>query len=321
MTVPMEYSGGLAHAVEANYRNYLSPMEARRMAPIMKRALATAMEAIKQSGIEHPEAIITGTSIGSLDYTERFLSSIVENGEQLLKPTFFMQSTHNTVGSMLGIYTKTHGYNTTYSHGAISFDLALQDAYTQMQLGKVSNALVCGNDEMVDSYYELLAKTGYVGVVGMCPCGELSVSIMLNTKSDGGSLCQLAGVDVFSGLQTERVEQRVKQLLDMVGLTISDIDVVFTGVNSNKENDDHYEQITQRLFTGTPLAGYKQVFGENFTSPALAVYAATHCLNKGTVPTFMYYDNAPSADLKPRNILLINQKQGKDCSLILLRKL
>lgn len=157
MTSPITYNGGLVHVIEANYRNYLTPLEARRMAPIMKRALVTALEAIKLSGIEHLEAIITGTSIGCLEYTEKFLEAMVDNEERLLKPTFFMQSTHNTVGSMLGIYTKTNGYNATYSHGAISFELALQDAWIQMQLGKISNACVCGNEEMVDSYYVIRA--------------------------------------------------------------------------------------------------------------------------------------------------------------------
>lgn len=320
MTSPITYNGDFVHAIETNYRNYLTPLEARRMAPIMKRALATALETIKQSGIEHPEAIITGTSIGSLEYTERFLEAMVENEEQLLKPTYFMQSTHNTVGSMLGIYTKTHGYNTTYSHGAISFELALQDAYIQMQLGKISNALVCGNEEMIDSYYELLAKTGYLGIDGMCPCSELSVSMMLSSETKNSSLCTIAGVDVFHSSSSDLFEQRIKNLIENIGLTINDIDVIFTGVNGNKRNDDYYANITNKLFNGFPLVSYKQMFGENFTSTALGIYAAAHCLNKGMIPTSMYYKNAPYVEVAPKYILLINQYRGKDCSIILLEK-
>lgn len=321
MVSPLTYNGGLAHVVEANYRDFLSPMEARRMAPIMKRALATALEAIKQSGIDHPEAIITGTSIGSLEYTERFLEAMVENNEQLLKPTYFMQSTHNTVGSMLGIYTKTHGYNTTYSHGSISFELALQDAWTQMQLGKLNNALVCGNEEMVDSYYELLAKTGYVGFEGMYPCGELSVSMVLSTEANDHSLCEVTGISVFRSTSSEGVEQQVKRFIESVGLTVGNIDVVFTGMNGNPENDACYGNITNRLFNSLPTAAYKKTFGENFTSAALGVYAAAHCLNKTHVPTFMYYKNVPNEDFMPQNILFVNHQKGKDFSVILLKKL
>lgn len=304
MTNPIRYEGGLAHAMEANYRDYLSPMEARRMAPIMKRALATALEAMRQSGIAHPDAIITGTSIGSLDNTERFLDSILENGEELLKPTYFMQSTHNTVGSMLGIYTKTHGYNNTYSHGELSFDLALQDAFTQMRLGKIENALVCGNDEIVDSYYELLKKRGYVGVEGMCTCGEVSVAMMLDNKKSDDCLCSLEGISISHNGEVNG------------DWDLSDVDVVFTGLNGNPANDQYYSH----MFSHLPLAQYKYVLGEHFTSSAFGVYAAAHCLKQGYVPDFMYYARKPESPKPINKILIVNQRGGKDLSLIILRK-
>ena len=298
---PLHYDGmEFAHAIEANYRDYLSPMETRRMAPIMKRAIATAIETIKQSGIEHPDAIITGTSIGSLDYTERFLDSMIENGEELLKPTYFMQSTHNTVGSMLGIYTKTHSYNTTYSHGELSFDLALQDAFTQLRLGKIRNALVCGNDEIVDSYYELLKKRGYVGIEGMCTCGEVSVAMILDREPSDESLCRLESINI------------IRNDIANSNLDLNDVDVVFTGVNGNPANDQYYNHI----FSHLPLVRYKNVFGENFTSSAFGIYAAAHCLKKGYVPEFMYYARQPQLPQPIKKILVVNQRGGMDYSLI-----
>ena len=45
-------------------------------------------------------------------------------GENCLKPSLFMQSTHNTIGSLIGIVLKCHGYNNTYSHEGISFESA-----------------------------------------------------------------------------------------------------------------------------------------------------------------------------------------------------
>lgn len=305
MVNPVHHDGELVHAIEANYRDYMSPMEARRMAPIMKRALATALEAMKQSGIEHPDAIITGTSIGSLDYTERFLSSIMENGEELLKPTYFMQSTHNTVGSMLGIYTKTHGYNTTYSHGELSFDQALQDAFVQMRLGNIANALVCGNDEIVDSYYELLKKRGLAGVEGMCPCGEVSVAMMLDSKPCDDSLCILESINISHNCDIDD------------SIDLSDVDVVLTGVNGNPANDRYYSEMFSRL----PLAQYKYVFGEQFTSSAFGVYAAAHCIKQGYVPDFMYYARKPQSPKPIKKILIVNQRNNKDLSLTVLRSI
>lgn len=321
MTNPAMYDGGMAHAIEANYRNYLSSIEARRMAPIMKRALATAMETIRQTEIEHPDAIITGTSIGSLEYTEKFLDALTENGERLLKPTYFMQSTHNTVGSMLGIYTKTHGYNTTYSHGAISFELALQDAVTQMRLDKIHTALVGGYDEMVASYYNLLCKTGFVGVKGMNPCGEVSVSMMLNTEAGAGSLCELVGMTVCHHLSKKRIKQQMETLMSDAELTINDVDAVFTGINGNPNNDRYYEEIAETLFYDIPLVCYKNLFGENYTASAFSVYAASHCLCKDVIPAFMFYRNKLTTGIHPHVILLVNQRERKDFSLILLKKI
>ena len=162
MDEPAYYDeASLVKAQNPSFRDYMAANEARRMGNIMKRALATTLKLLSETGVEHPDAIITGTCLGSLDYTERFLDSIVENNEQTVSPTYFMQSTHNTVGSALAIYTKTHGYNTTYSHSGTSFDLTLLDAWMQMQLGKISTALVGGHDEMTD--HEPLAIRGTHG--------------------------------------------------------------------------------------------------------------------------------------------------------------
>ena len=174
MEEPIVYHEPFVKAVNPAFREYIAPNEARRMGNIMKRALVTSLKVLKETGIEHPDAIITGTSIGSLDYTERFLDDLVENGEESLSPTYFMQTTHNTVSSTISIYTGTHSYNTTYSEGGISFELALKDAWMQFCLGQISNALVGGHEEMLASYYELLRTTGYVGVEGMVPCSERS---------------------------------------------------------------------------------------------------------------------------------------------------
>ena len=98
MNAPISYEEPLVKAVNPSFRDYLAPNEARRMGNLMKRALVTSLKVLKDTGIEHPDAIITGTCLGSLDYTVRILDDLVENGEETVSPTYFMQSTHNTVG-------------------------------------------------------------------------------------------------------------------------------------------------------------------------------------------------------------------------------
>ena len=77
-----------------------------------------------------------------------------------MKPTHFMQSTHNTISSLIAIRLGAHGYNATYSHRGRSFESALQDAWTQIALGDIDTALVGWFDEMTPALADSLSKQG-----------------------------------------------------------------------------------------------------------------------------------------------------------------
>ena len=321
MTAPVSYEEPLVKAQNPAFRDYMAANEARRMGGLMKRALVTTLKVLGETGMEHPDAIITGTSLGSLDYTERFLDSIVDNGEEALSPTWFMQSTHNTVGSALAIYTKTHGYNTTYSHGNISFDLTVQDAWMQMQLGKISTALVGGHDEMTESYFSLLQKVGYVGVSGMVPCGEVAMSMLLNTDKTADSLCELAGLSISFRPSHEQLQKQLDKMLQEAGMTMADLSAVMTGVNGNPANDRLYHETIETFFPEIALQHYKHLFGENYTVSGLGLYAAAHLLHKNEVPAFMYDTESPCQCDNLKSILLLNHTSEGYCSLILLKRI
>lgn len=303
MDNPIVYHEPFVKAVNPAFREYISPNEARRMGNLMKRALVTSLKVLKETGIDHPDAIITGTSIGSLDYTEKLLDTLVENGEESLSPTYFMQSTHNTVSSAISIYTATHSYNTTYSHGGVSFELALKDAWMQLYLGQISNALVGGHDEMVESYFELLKKTGYVGVEGMVPCGECAMSMMLNKQASSENLCELAGVSVFRTKSLANIRKQLALLAEKAGIHMEEIQTVMTGVNGNPSNDSLYQPVLDELFPNAKHLSYKQLFGENYTASALGLYAAAHLVKKQGIPVMLF----------------VNCTTNGDCSLIILK--
>lgn len=316
MTEPVLHNEPLVKAVNPVFRDYIPANEARRMGNIMKRAIVTALKVLNDNRVEHPDAIITGTSIGSLDYTERFLNDMTESGEEALSPTFFMQSTHNTIGSAIAIYTKSHGYNTTYSHGQLSFDLALQDAWMQMQLGHISTALVGGYDEMTDKYFNLLQKTGYVGQEGMVPCGEVAMSALLTTDKTADSLCELSGIKIVHDEQGTFLPEQIEAMLQEAEMTMNDISAVMMGINGNEENDKAYTGFAKALFPDKPILHYKHLFGENYTASAFALYATAHCMKTGFFPACL----AQSSIVNPTSILLVNQMNGTDFSLCLLKK-
>ncbi len=144
----------------ADIRKYVKPLEARRMGKIMKSSLLSSLEALEQAGIETPDAIITGTAYGCLENSEHLLDQIKAEGETMLKPTYFMQSTHNTIGSNVAIKTHCHGYNVTYTQEAHSLDWAIRDAKLLLRSGKVKNVLVGCHDESAPSFNSLLEKAG-----------------------------------------------------------------------------------------------------------------------------------------------------------------
>ena len=141
-------------------RDVIPPMEARRMGKLLKAATLSSLRALKIAEIEKPDAIITATSRGMLENSEKFLIDMVENGESLLKPTLFMQSTHNTIGSSIAIRLGCHGYNITYSQGNESLDWAMRDAERLIKSGKANCVLVGVHDESTPLLNELLSKAG-----------------------------------------------------------------------------------------------------------------------------------------------------------------
>ncbi len=144
----------------AEAKEYISPMAARRMGKLMKAATITSLKALRQAGIDCPDAIITATAYGMLETSEKFLSEMLTNDEQSLSPTLFMQSTHNTIGSAIAIRTKCHGYNTTYTQGAQSLEWAMKDAQRLIATGQAENVLIGCHDESTETFQNFMKQLG-----------------------------------------------------------------------------------------------------------------------------------------------------------------
>ena len=317
MSNPHYYSEKYARSVNPNFKEFMSLAESRRMGKLLKRALVTSLDVINRSGIPHPDAIIMGTGLGCVESTEHFLEALCRDGEHLLKPTHFMQSTHNTIASLIGIHTDTHGYNCTYSHRGISFDCALKDAFTQFRLGNIGSALVGSNDEVSPSYYVLLKKIGLVGQDEEI-CGEASMAAMLSDCSEG-ALCRLAGVRILYRPSMKNLRNELEHMLDEAGTTYVGIDAIVTGISGNKANDNFYLQILQDVPESVPVLWYKHIFGENYSASGIGFYVAVKCLQFGIIPQSLFYHTSQVGEgTVPRKILILNISEGKNYSLILL---
>ena len=320
-------------SIDPSFKDYISPIEARRMGKILKRAVATSKEALSASGLDTVDAIITGTGYGCIENTEFFLDALSKEGEQLLKPTYFMQSTHNTISSLVAIQTKNHGYNITYAHKGISFDSALQDAWLQFRLGKIDTALVGGHDEMTETFYHILKKGGVMGLDDE-KCGEAAVSVVLSShceesavalrhceeerRSNPDYLCKLIGFEMLHQPSKNALKDAVDKILQSAGKNLGDVDYILTGISGNHDNDKAYLEETKTFFGDKPLLKYKHLFGESFTASGLGFYVAAQCLKAGQVPASLFVNKDEACNKRPNCILLYNRSDEKNVSLTLL---
>jgi 3-oxoacyl-(acyl-carrier-protein) synthase len=324
---PVYHEGTRIATLDPNFTAYFSPIQSRRMCNLLKRALVTARVTLKEASVEMPDAIISGTGLGCIDNTETFLHSIMENGEQFLQPTFFMQSTHNIISSLIAIDLKCHGYNNTYVHRAVSFEHALLDAFLQFRQHQIRTALVGGYDELTDDYYIFLGRLGLwdfthkeaTSPKRRCFAGESAVSMLLSAGRNEQTLCELNGVEIMYRPTETQMRQTLDALLAKAGCSLADIDAVMVGIDNNTHNDSVYESVVPRLFANCPVMQYKHLFGQSFTASALGLYAAVTCLRRQSVPAHLLVDgDKPLHSVK--RILSYNHYNNKSHTFTLLSR-
>lgn len=315
---PIAYGKKYVPTLDPQFSDYLSPLMSRRMCTLLKRAVVVSRLTLKDADVERPDAIISGTGLGCIANTEQFLLSIMENNEQLLQPTFFMQSTHNILSATIAIDLKCHGYNNTYVHRGTSFDQALLDALLQFGRGKVETVLVGGYDELTEHYYRFFNRLGrWDFEPGKCFAGETAVSMLLGNEKDSHTLCRIDGVELMYRPTPVQMRETLGGLLSRSGCESTEIDAVLTGINTHQQNDEVYHDVMAHLFEHCPMMQYKHLFGESFTSSALGVYVAATCLHRREVPSHLLCGGTKALpDLK--RILVYNHYNNKSHSFTLL---
>ena len=302
---PCVYEDQYVRAIEPDTKGLIAPGEARRMSKILKRTICTSLAALKSSGIEQPDAIITGTGMGCMENSEKFLTDMSKFGESCLKPTLFMQSTHNTISSLIAINLKCHGYNNTYSQGAVSFESALLDAWIQIKSGQINNALVGSHDEVTPLMSKIQSKThseyGFLS--------EASVATVLSSKADNLGV-EVVEVFIGSNLDPQGIGER---------LSSSD-SVLLLGTNGNAQNDGPYAELLANLdYTPTTLQ-YRKVFGDNFSSSAIGFYVAATLLADKPIPDFLIESKGDGFNEKADSITILNNSGDSTWSIIRLKR-
>src|SRR5436190_15920142 len=157
---PVAYSGNRLACIEPDYKEFIDVKQIRRMSRIIRLGVAAAMECLQEAKVTKPDAIITGTAYGCLEDTGVFLTKMVEFNEDLLTPTAFIQSTHNTIGAQIGLILQCNNYNNAFVHRGFSFESALLDGIMSLKENEATNVLVGAIDEITNNSHAILNRMG-----------------------------------------------------------------------------------------------------------------------------------------------------------------
>jgi len=316
-------------AIEPNYKEFIPPAASRRMSKTVKMSSVASQYALKEAGIENPDAIIVGTGMGCSQDSEKFLKNVIENNEEFLTPTFFIQSTHNTVSGQIALGLQCHAYNFTYVNTSSSLEFSFLDAKLQINDGEAENVLVGSTDEQTDRTMELYKLNNTIKEERNLPVdflnsnsegviwGEGSSFFVLGKEKTESSYAQLKDIQIINKLELAESQQFVEDFLAKNNLKSEDLDAVILGFSGDSESDVYYKNVSE-LFPNSALLYYKHLSGEFNTASGFSTFMACHILKKQEIPEVMKINSVKKSDIK--NILLYNHLGGKDHSLVLLEK-
>ena len=317
LTEIVEYNDTRLKAIELEYKNFIDPKLIRRMSHIIKMGVATAMECLSKGNVIMPGAIITGTAYGCLEDTVSFLSRIVEQNEEMLPPTAFIQSTHNTVAAQIALMLQCHNYNNTFVHRGISFESALLDAIMLLNENEADNILVGGIDEITDTSFTILSRLGlykrqpvsnkslYNSNSKGTIAGEGAAFFVLTDKKNDNNLAELTAIKSWFMLKEDEVGTKIAAFLADNNLGITNIDLIINGKKGDLKNDELYNKLGSSLFKNIPQANYKHLCGEYPTSTSFALWMAANIIKNGNVPDGIMEGGVKPASIK--KILIYNR--------------
>ncbi|MDQ1097925.1 MULTISPECIES: beta-ketoacyl synthase N-terminal-like domain-containing protein [Chryseobacterium] len=319
----------ILQAIEPNYKEFIPPAMIRRMSKTVKMSTVAAHYALKEAGIDQPDAIIVGTGMGCCQDSEKFLKNVIDNHEEFLTPTYFIQSTHNTVAGQITLGIQCHAYNFTYVNTSSALEFSFLDAKLQINDGEAENILTGSTDEKTDRVMELHRLNGSLKKEENLPAdhlhsdtdgvtwGEGASFFVLGKSKSESTYAELKDIKIINTLKAEETSEFITQFLAQNHIGPHDIDAVILGFSGDAASDIFYTEAV-KIFPDSALLYYKHLSGEFNTSSGFSVFMACHILKEQLIPEIMRINTVPKNGIK--NVLLYNHLKGHDHSLMLLQK-
>jgi 3-oxoacyl-(acyl-carrier-protein) synthase len=333
----MEYTDDYLRCIEPVYRTYIDPIQSRRMSRLIKMGIASAKMSLADTGnglndpgFVMPDAIITGTGLGSVEDTEKILGEITKE-EKFLNPTPFIQSTYNTISSQVAIQLKCHNYNSTYVHRTFSFETGLIDGLMQMEEKTAANILVGAIDEMTMNHLQITRRVGQWKMEPVnnlrlletktpgALAGEGAAFFLIGAEQQDSSYAELKDVATCINISDSfHPEVFLPEFLGKHGLSLQDIDLVLLGLNGDCDYDQVYLNFAGKFFPGKAKAWYKHLCGEYHTATGFGLYVAANILKNQAYPEILKL--TPGNPQRLKNILVYNHFRDVNHSFMLVQR-
>ena len=325
---PVRYHEAMLRSVLPDFKQYIHPVQLRRMSRILRIGMSAARICMNDAGLDMPDGIITATGYGCADDTIGFLEEILVNKEQHLTPTHFTQSTYNALSGAIALSLKCKNYNTTYVHRAFSFETGIIDAMMQIADDQSKRFLLGGFDETDIHNYTITQRVGYYkaqpvhnfelydsDTIGTIQ-GEGAAFITLGAQRTDHTYCAINGVKTMIGISSAgELQAAVSKFLSDNGIEIKDIDLLLSGRSGCIRSDVMIKQVESEVFRDIPVAFYKHLTGDYNASSSFATWLIARILKLQRVPGALL----PTRILAPRirRVLYLNQYMGSEYSLML----
>jgi len=323
------WEGPRLKAREPDYKQWIDVKLIRRMSRVIKMGVAAAQLSLQEAGVQKPDAIITGTAYGCLDDTGVFLSKMINQQEEMLTPTAFIQSTHNTVAGQIALMLGCHGYNNTFVHKGFSFESALLDSMMILREGKCSRILAGAMDELTNHSFNILSrfdiyKKEPITTEGLLQsnthgtvAGEGAACFVLGTEKGANTKAKLTGLTtLYKPAGKDELMADITAFLGAHNCSEDEVSLFINGRNGDASGDEWYEHIEENVLPGKPVACFKHLCGDYPTAASFGMFMACKALAEQKAPAAaMFKGEAPKTIKK---ILIYNHYKQTHHSLILL---
>jgi 3-oxoacyl-(acyl-carrier-protein) synthase len=307
---------------------WLNPTAARRMSGPSKLAVAAAMMALRDAGLEEVDAqadgtgVVMSTAFGPADFSERLFTAINREGPESASPFLFTESVANAPAAQVAIRCHARGPNLTVTQREAGPLIALLQAAQDVREGRMSRALVGSVDEITPLIHGLLDRFGALarssdgsvetarpfdrarnGLVA----GEGATVLVVERDSDvrargghvlarirgGGRAFDPTASRVGWGDGVARLATGLGRALSSASLHPDSVDLVVSGASGSWRGDRLEALVLRNAWDGTPLppiVAPKAITGEYGGGLLAAAVLAVARAEFGPTPGFAVPD-------------------------------